>query len=135
MERASEGPGKARKVSICRKFDSGLRQRVPFVGKNAFNRVVRAKPGQTWPNSTPSRNGTKLSFLESSPRALQVSANRRVRIAGACAVSRSREAARCDDSRKALVETSVAAARRCGGVQRPTELARGARAMKKHTPR
>ncbi|EJK61236.1 hypothetical protein THAOC_18318, partial [Thalassiosira oceanica] len=31
-ERASEGPGKARKASIHRKFGFGLRQRAPFVG-------------------------------------------------------------------------------------------------------
>ncbi|EJK47853.1 hypothetical protein THAOC_33402, partial [Thalassiosira oceanica] len=45
-KRPPERPGKARKASIRRKSDSSLRQRVPFNGKNAFDRVVRAnRPG------------------------------------------------------------------------------------------
>ncbi|EJK58616.1 hypothetical protein THAOC_21245, partial [Thalassiosira oceanica] len=68
-EWTSEGPWKARKASICRKFDSSIRQRVPFVGKTRpaadLDRIVRsAGPGR--------RNLTKSSFPESSRRALQV---------------------------------------------------------------
>ncbi|EJK73778.1 hypothetical protein THAOC_04578, partial [Thalassiosira oceanica] len=76
-ERAPERPGKARKASNRRKFDSSLRQRVPFVGKTRpaadLNRSCRA-----WPNRRCRRNGTKSSFLESSRRALQTSANRQI---------------------------------------------------------
>ncbi|EJK77445.1 hypothetical protein THAOC_00725, partial [Thalassiosira oceanica] len=47
MERASERPGKARKAIIRRKFDSGLRQRVPFCRQNSHRscRAGRTRPG------------------------------------------------------------------------------------------
>ncbi|EJK53654.1 hypothetical protein THAOC_26862, partial [Thalassiosira oceanica] len=47
-ERASEGPGKARKARIRRKFDSSLRQRVPFIGKRDLDGVVRTPRIVSW---------------------------------------------------------------------------------------
>ncbi|EJK72375.1 hypothetical protein THAOC_06099, partial [Thalassiosira oceanica] len=90
--RVLERPGKARKASIHRKLDSGLRQRVPLVvGKTrpaAPTSIVLC--GRTAEFSTGSRNCTKSSFLESSRRALQLTLDRRIRIDGARAV-RARE--------------------------------------------
>ncbi|EJK64691.1 hypothetical protein THAOC_14551 [Thalassiosira oceanica] len=47
MERASERPGKARKASIYRKFDGGLRQKVPFIGKKRPSIVSSCRADRT----------------------------------------------------------------------------------------
>ncbi|EJK50610.1 hypothetical protein THAOC_30355 [Thalassiosira oceanica] len=56
-ERASERPGKARQAVICRKFDSGLRQRVPFDRQKRDPRAAdlrSCRAGRNWTGSSDS---------------------------------------------------------------------------------
>ncbi|EJK56050.1 hypothetical protein THAOC_24133 [Thalassiosira oceanica] len=143
-ERVPERPGKARKACFRRKFDGGLRQELPLVGKTrgaaADTRSCRA--GQTRRGL---QNWTKSSLLESSRRALQVALNRRIQIDAARAV-RAREES---GATRQLPESSPRDECRCGGCggvskdrrrtaatsPRPTELALGARGIRKKDTR
>ncbi|EJK68714.1 hypothetical protein THAOC_10082, partial [Thalassiosira oceanica] len=135
-ERPPERPGKVRKVSVCRKFDSSLRQRVPFYRQNARRscRADRTRRCLGMGRKVASRN--RLVELYKS-LSIDVFRDFQVSVNGA----RLRPAAvALDDSRKALVgremkkkksrrharRLPVNVAGRCSDVKRPTRRAAAA---------
>ncbi|EJK47300.1 hypothetical protein THAOC_33988, partial [Thalassiosira oceanica] len=109
-ERASERPDKAHKASKCRDFATGLGQKQPETGI-ALGPLRTCRAGQTDEVSEGSRidwsgrNGTKSSFPESSRRALQVAADRRIQITASPAARGERTKRRKMDDAETSPET------------------------------